>query len=212
MSESPNIGQFDLEGLLRHAGSKPARYGKRWDCPSCGKSGRVSVDFGKSVYHCWHAGCSFKGSAFTLARSLGFASPTPQQAQTYRRERDEAETAARCFAERLWERRHELYAEHRELLDIRRGAHSRLQSDPQNKIAWDALRFVHGQTPIVRVELLLLESAPVGERLEFIHAPSAKRAEHLQKIVERDGLTSHDGRFLEIGDPATMGSPWRVRV
>lgn len=129
-----------LAALLTKAGAKPARYGKRWDCPRCGRSGRVSVDVGKGVFHCWHAGCDFKGSIFTLARELGVTQAlNSAEARAYRERQLRGE---RIKAELKVQYR-KLAAEHRDWLALITAAESRLETNMDDEVAWSAMALAY---------------------------------------------------------------------
>ena len=188
----------DLESLLQHAGAKPARYGKRWDCPTCGKPGHVSVNLPKGVFHCWHARCDFRGSTFTLARSLGFASPTAEQAREYVRRRELAQEAAARSSAKRRERRWQLYDTHQSLLSIQAGASKRLRREPQNEVAWSALAFTYRELPLVQAELLILEHASFPDRRRFARESEKTRRAVIDRVISAGGLTDPSGRFVEL--------------
>lgn len=189
---------LDLSFLLQKAGAEPGRIGKRWNCPSCGKPNHVSVDFGKGVYHCWHAGCDFHGSRFTLAKSLGFASPSNDQQRQYAKQRQSAQRAAEIEYARRMQRRQELYFDHRELLSMLYAESRRLQSGSGDEASWAALAIAYRQLSRVRAELLLLEDAPFAARRAFMRADRPQREAAIDQVVERGGLLSEYGKFLEL--------------
>jgi len=198
----PVIEQIpDLETLLERAGAKPARYGKRWDCPSCGKSGRISVDFRRGLFHCWHVGCDFHGNALKLARHLGLVRKlSSREARRLQSERRHAHLAAEIAYQRIKARRLELYEAHQSLGRIRDGAAEALRRRPSDETAWSALAFVYAELPKVRAELLLLESAGIGERLAFLEASQGERRRALDRIICQGCILDSGGRVLELGE------------
>ena len=183
---TPNTTAYDLRVLLHHAGAKPARYGKRWDCPSCGKPGRVSVDLARGLFQCWHAGCGFRGNAYKLARHLGLVRKLScQEALRLQSERRHAHVAAELAYQRIRARRMELYEARRSLGRIRDGAGQALRRNPSDETAWSALAFVNDRLPKVQAELLLLETAPIGESLAFLEASQSERGRALDRAVLR---------------------------
>lgn len=190
----------DLPDLLTRAGARLTSR-NRADCPRC--QGKRTLSYTSEVFYCHHVGCDFKGNAITLTRTLGLhVRHSPAEAAAFRQRREEAKRQAAIAYRRVQHRRHELYEAHRELIGTLYGAHSRLRSNPQDEIAWSALQLVYDQLPLVRAELLLLEDAPIGERLAFLQASQMERGEYLRPVIERSGLLAHDDRFVELGDAA----------
>src|SRR5207249_4584058 len=154
---------YAMPELLERAGCT-LRGRNRGDCPRCG--GRRTVSYTEEVFCCHHAGCDFQGNAFQLARQLGLVRRlSPAEAHEQRERRDRARALAGECARKLRARRQELYRAHRELLSIRAEAHEGERSET----VWDALARVYTELRRVRAELLILESAPVRDRLRFLN-------------------------------------------
>ena len=198
MSVSPE-SRNDLERLLLLAGAKPARTGKRWDCPECGSPGHVSVDSAKEAYHCWHAGCGFRGYRRTLEKRLGIERRlTEAQRREWSKALHESQRAAEWLAEELHALHLRLAALHRRLLTMQYGAAKRLGANADNETAWACLATAHRNLPLVHAALLLVEDAPIRQRLEYLNASPRQRKEIAWRTVERCGLIDSHGRFLEL--------------
>lgn len=143
----------DLQALLLSAGAKPARYGRRWDCPYCGRPGHVSVDPGKGLFHCWHAGCGFKGSAFTLALELGqrFSSGELRAYRDCQRRKETSLAKLKADYRRL-------ATDHRRWLALLAMAETRLVANMDDEAAWSALALAHRESETVSRRLDSLEA------------------------------------------------------
>lgn len=156
--------QYSLSSLLEQAGAHPAG-GKRWNCPECDGRRTVSVDEGRGLYRCHHAGCSFSGNVAKLARELGLAKrQTPPEYRELRQNRERADQAARSLYEHVKARRRELNEVHQQYLDIIRLSHELGPTD----CAWDALEMAYQVLPYVRMELIALEDADAAAALAIL--------------------------------------------
>ena len=199
------MSSFDLTALLERAGARPARVGKRWDCPTCGKPGRVSVDVGKGVFHCFHAGCGFRGNTVTLAKSLGVAEKLAPEESRALQERFAWTRRVRERTERVVKpRRLELYDEHQALLELYDRADNEARDRMREDILWGALAFVDRRLDQVKAELLILESAPRADRARYLHLPEPEKAEVIKRVIEHGGLFDGERRFVELDYPTLM--------
>ena len=188
--------QYDVPELLTRAGAT-LRGRNRADCPRCGK--RRTVSYATEVFHCHHTGCNFRGNTITLARELGLLKRlSAKEAQELKVEREQALTAAQWAIERVRERRQELYQFHRDLLDVYYGSVTRLIKNRQDEIGWSCLAYFYEQIPVVRWELTLLEEAPPLERLAFLDADDAARAQLIDAVILAGGVPCPDGKFVEV--------------
>lgn len=191
-----------LEELLRRAGAKPGRFGKRWDCPKCGRPRRVSVDFAKELFRCWHEGCTFKGNRPGLARALGLAQKlSPKEARGLRERRERGKAWGRAAYERARARRLDLYEAFRGWVTILCGASRKLREDLNDPTAWEALARTYHELPKVQAELAILEDAPIAQRFRFLTAGTVEREERIQAVIYRGGVVCGE-RFIPLIDPA----------
>ena len=193
-------GRLDIGALLQLAGATPPRHGRgRWGCPECGRPAHVSVDFGKEAFHCWHAGCGFRGYRATLERRVGLSRKlTPAEQRERRQVLNESKRAAEWLAGTLRAHRLRFTALHRRLLRVRDRAAERLRATPQDEAAWSRLVLAYRVLPKVRAALAILEYAPTRQRLAYLAASPRGRKEMLCQIVERGGLSDANVRFVEI--------------
>ena len=190
--------QYDLRELLERAGARLVGP-NRADCPRC--SGKRTVSYHGELFCCHYAGCRFKGNSFALARKLGLARRlSPYEVRDCRHVRDIAKKAAHYAYAKIKSRRWELYEMHRSLAHILSGTQRRLRQEPESELAWSALAFVHDELPKVRAELLLLETAPIRERLAFLEASQSERRRAVDRAVFQGGILDSKGRILELGD------------
>jgi hypothetical protein len=203
---------YDLIALLERAGARPARIGKRWNCPVCGRPGHVSVDVEKGLFNCWHAGCDFGGNVRTLAMSLDVAEKlAPEEARALR-ERFAWSRRVRERAERVVRRRRwQLYEEHQALLNLYDRTGNEAWVWLREDIAWAALVFVDSRLDEVRGELSILESAPRADRARFLRLTEPGRTEVLKHVIQHGGLFDRDGRFVELGYPTLVPRTGRPR-
>lgn len=191
--------QLDFGALLEMVGAKPARAGKRWDCPECGRPGHVSVDFAKEAFYCWHAGCAFRGYRQNLEKRLGLSRKlTPAEQRERRQVLNESQRAAEWLTGKLRTYRLRLAAVHRRLLRTQGRAAEKLRANPQDEAAWSQLALAYHSLPKVRSALALVEDAPIRERLAYLTASPGQRKEMARRILERGGLSAAKGRFVEI--------------
>jgi len=199
----------DLHGLLVEAGAKPPRTERgRWGCPACGKC-RVSVDFSRSLFNCWTAGCNFHGSARSLAGRLGHRTDSPawkkQVAAAARRlEVEERAHALRlkahqAVAERFLVKMHqyqELYPALAQNID---------QSDLLEKGLSTYSELLH-----LNAELFLLDVLPPLHMCEFVGGSEDSRERQIADVVSRDGVCV-DGKFYELPPVLSPHSAGMVR-
>ena len=188
--------QYDVPQLLTHAGATLRRR-NRADCPLCGK--RRTVSYATEVFHCHHTGCNFRGNTITLARELGLLKRlSAKEAQELKVEREQALTAAQWAIERVKQRRLKACQIHQELLDIKYGAMDRLENNRQDEIGWACLAYAYKEIPLIRAELTLLEEALPLERLAFLDANDAARAQAIDDVILAGGVPCPDGKFVEV--------------
>ena len=130
---------------------------------------------------------------------LGLLKPLPpREAEELRRTWERAQRAADWATKRVRVRRQELYGSHRDLLDIYYGSVDRLNRNRQDEIGWSCLAYFYEQIPIVRAELTLLEEALPLERLAFLDANDAARAQAIDDVILAGGVPCPDGKFVEV--------------
>jgi hypothetical protein len=187
--------EYDLADLLQKAGARVR--GNRADCPRC--SAARTVSYTAEVFYCHHAGCDFRGNAFTLARELGIARRLPPaEARTLRLERGRAEAAASTFLMRVRGARFGLGALHIELLNLRDESHKRLKANPDDQATWEMLAYVYNELPRVRAELILLGEGMIEDRVAWFEAGEETRREMAGRILRLGGLPTFDGKWAEL--------------
>lgn len=190
-------GVWVLPRLLEQAGARLAGR-NRADCPEC--NSKRTVSYSDELYCCHHAGCEFRGCAFTLAKRLGLLSPPVSRAEAaaFFRERAEARLAAEYVQARLMAERFRLREAHRSLLRIYDGAAKQLNVSREHARAWAALAYALSQLLGVRAELTILEDAPVAERLAFLNASDERRKEMAERVILAGGLLDARRKFVEV--------------
>ena len=91
-----------------------------------------------------------------------------------------------------------MYQLHQDLLDIYYGALTRLIRNRQDEIGWSCLAYAYKEIPLIRAELTLLEEAPPLERLAFLDANDAARAQAIDDVILAGGVTTSDGKCIEV--------------
>ena len=190
------VAEYSLPDLLGRAGARRIT-DKRADCPRCG--GRRTVSYTDELFHCFQAGCGFKGNALTLARELGLAeSFSAEERRALARIRAQAQQAAAWLTAKLRARRFQLYDAHQELLSIIYGASHRLGRLSGDESAWLGLAYAYPELDTTLAELALLENAPIADRLTFLQATPQARREMVRRVTEDGGLWDGQGRFVEV--------------
>jgi len=163
------------------------------------------VNVEKGLYHCWHAGCDFHGNERTLAKSLGVAEKLAPEELRVLRERSAWSQRVRGRIERVVKRRrHELYGEHKALLNLRDRAGNEGWVWLREDVAWGALAFIDSRVDQVRAELLILESARRADRARFLRLAEVEKSGVVKRVIEHGGLLDRDERFVELGYPTLM--------
>ncbi|HXH48172.1 MAG TPA: hypothetical protein VNM47_02260 [Terriglobia bacterium] len=155
--------QFEITDLLPLAGATPPRYGRgKWDCPRCCGPACLSVDAGRGLYHCFHAGCNFAGNAGMLARELGLARRLSRAEYCELRQmRERADEAALALYATVKARGFELLDR---LHDLNRRESVAHDAGP-TEAAWDSLAAVYRERPVIESELDFLENAHAADIL-----------------------------------------------
>jgi len=185
--------EYDMADLLARYGGR-LRGRNRADCPRCG--GKRTISYAAEVFNCHHAGCGFRGNAFTLARELGLARRlTPAEYRELRQNRDRADRAARVLYERVKARRFELLDFLRTLDDEEATAH---RLGPDNPETWEPLSAAYAERPAILAQLTILENAGAADLLRFLAAHPEAQARVIEGVLRRGGLTDGYGRFMEV--------------
>ncbi|MGH9353645.1 MAG: hypothetical protein ACRD18_07520 [Terriglobia bacterium] len=195
----------DLAELLAKAGAQRPQYGRKWDCPACGGSACLSVDEGRGLFNCFHAGCGLKGNTATLRKRLGLASPrlSPIEYRRLReRERRLDERADRLLAAKR-ERRTEVIDTLARLYRLECGAHG---AGPDNPSAWDALADIYAQRQRLEAELLILDNARAQDLERFlITGANGDRETAIENVIMLGGLADARGRFVPLETEGITG-------
>ena len=185
--------EYDMADLLTDAGCT-LRGRNRADCPRCGAMRTVS--YSAEVFCCHHAGCDFRGNAFTLARELGLARRlSPAEYRELCQERERADRAARALYERVQARRFEFLDELRGLNRVEAGAHEAGMAHPST---WDALALVYRERPKVLAELVILENSSAADLVRSLAATPEVREQAIEGVLRRGGLCDSGGRFVKV--------------
>jgi ribosomal protein L37AE/L43A len=192
--------EYEVSDLLRRTGAVPPRYGRgKWTCPRCQRTA-LSVNQSSGLFNCFHAGCDFRGNAFTLARELGLTKRlSSAEARALRLEKEQAERASSAFSAQVRAARFGLAALHIELLNLRGQAQARLKVNSDNEAAWEVLAYIHSQLPRVRAALLLLSEGTIGDRRAWLEADERTHHEMVDRILRVGGVPTFDDKFIEIG-------------
>ena len=183
--ESPVITtpvEHDLTELLQRAGAE-IRGRNRADCPRCG--GKRTVSYTEEVFCCHHAGCDFRGKAFTLAKALGLArSFSPAERRNFARQKRQAQVAAEHLYQCVRSRRRKLNPVHRDCLDMICTAH---ECGPDSEASWDALATAYKSLPEIRAELMALEDASASDALQLLDGGPQRERLILLALAKDDG-------------------------
>jgi hypothetical protein len=187
-----------IASLLKKAGANPPRYGKKWDCPACGKRACLSVDEGRGLFNCFHDGCGFKGNTATLARRFGLAPKmSPGEYRTRQdRERKLDERVARLLAAKQ-ERRNKVIFQ---LTMAYRAEHSCHTAGPHNPDTWDTLATIYAERLKLEAELLILDNASGPDLERFLGFTGAKgdRELAISNTILHGGLADRKGKFIPL--------------
>lgn len=197
-----------LGELLTRAAAKRPQYGKKWECPACGKP-TLSVDEDHGLFHCFHAGCDFKGNTATLARSLGLA--LPKMSPVERRRRQERE---RRLDERVnrtlgakHERRQWVIAS---LTNLYRWGHTAHVAGPDSPRAWDILATVYRERLRLTAELLILDNARGPDLERFLglsrQSVDGDRDTAIDNVVMLGGMYDRAGKFVPLAGESLAGT------
>lgn len=185
-----------LGNLLTQAGARPSRYGKKWDCPACGKPGCLSVDESRGLFNCFGAGCDFRGNTTTLRRRLGIASPKLSSLECQRlmaMDKKLDERVARLL-EAKHDRRDKVIDSLMELYRLEGSAHV---AGPDNPAAWDALADVYARRQRLEAELLILNHAHARDLERFlVTSSSSDRTRAIDNVFMLGGLADAKGRWV----------------
>jgi len=136
------------------------------------------------------AGCDFSGGAAKLAREQGLAKRlTPAEYRELRENRERADRAAPSVYEHLKARRFEL-SDFLPILNDREATAHLL--GPDNPAAWDALRTVYRERPLILAELTLLEESPPTELIRFLAKNPADGKRETDRALICGGLYDLD--------------------
>jgi hypothetical protein len=186
-SESP-----DLHALLLEAGAvAPRRERARWDCPVCGKRGRVSVNISRGLFQCWTWGCSFHGSSHSLARQLGH-----RMNSSGWREKVAKAQRRRELHERVRSLRLECYRALVEGFQEKMRSYEELRGRVlQNIDLLERSLTIYSELLGLNAQMLLLEELPDLEFCQFLAASECSRQTHVAEVISRDGIFAN-GRFF----------------
>ena len=200
----------DLHSLLVEAAAKPPRTERgRWGCPACGKC-RVSVDFSRSLFNCWTAGCNFHGSARSLAGRLGHRTDSVAW-------RKQAAVAARRheLEERAQALRVRVYQEVGEKFLVKMHQYQELYPTlAQNIDHSDLLEkglSTYSELLHLNAELFLLDVLPPLPMCEFVGGSEDSRERQIADVVSRDGVCV-DGKFYQLPPVLSPHSAGMVRA
>lgn len=196
MNATVTNADFIVPELLERMG---ARLGgrNRADCPHC--KGKRTVSFTPEVFNCHHAGCDFRGNAYTLAKCLGLARTLSRdEEREWAERRSRARRLAHQIAVTIKARRIELSETHRRLVRFHDVASAWLRENQDDEIGWSALAHVYRLLPSVRAELTILEDTPVAERIRFLNESPAAREKVIEHVMLSGGLMDGAGKFREL--------------
>jgi len=164
-----------MRELLETAGATHLT-AKRANCPRC--KGRQTISYTSQLFCCHHFDCNFKGSAESLAHSLGMTEhlSRAEQARDYLHRKRTLKLALQVF-DQTSKRHHELCETHRIMLDIKFACSQAIANGTCDDETWGRLKFAMRTLDLIAAELDYLGSASATELLEFHHrTPEARRA------------------------------------
>jgi len=188
--------RHDIGTLLAEAGARPAGP-RRYDCPECGSRRTVSVDEGRGLFHCHHAGCGFSGGVGTLRKRLGLRREWLPRAEyvRQRKERERVHDAAQRLARAVHARRVELLDS---LSHVNR-LEALIHDAGPSEASWEVLALVYAERSGIVAELAVLESASAADLVRFFTADAETRQHAIERVIERGGLYDFDGKWVESG-------------